>query len=133
MSSVDIYPTLCGLGGVPVPKSCSGRDLSPLMRGDAMPAAEAVFFMNEMNGDGNDPEAIGWRGVRTLTHTYAVAYDGRWILYDNLADPYQQKNLIGDPAQKALMDKFDAMILNWQKATGDKFALQVAKTSKVPF
>ena len=133
MSSIDIYPTLCGLAGVPVPKSCSGRDLSDLMRGGTVPAAEAMFIMNETNGDGNDPEAVGFRGVRTLTHTYAVAYDGRWLLYDNVADPYQQKNLIGDAAQKPLMEKFDAMIMNWQKATGDKFALQVSKMSKTPF
>ena len=71
--------------------------------------------------------------MRTLTHTYAVAYDGRWILYDNVADPYQQKNLIADPAQKPLMEKFDAMIMDWQKVTGDKFGLPVTKISKVPF
>jgi arylsulfatase A-like enzyme len=134
MGSIDIYPTLCGLARIPVPKSCAGRDLSGVMRGEHVPASEAVIIMNETNGDGNDPEAIGFRGVRTLTHTYAVAFDGRWLLYDNVADPYQRKNLIAEPSQKTLMDKFDSMILAWQKATGDKFPLlaTAAKISKQP-
>ena len=135
MGSIDIYPTLCGLAGVPVPKSCSGRDLSSVLRGQPAPKpAEAIIIMNETNGDGNDPEAVGFRGVRTLTHTYAVAFDGRWLLYDNVADPFQQKNLATDPAQKALMDQFDGIIQDWQKVTGDKFPLMAAvqKVSKQP-
>ena len=88
MGSIDIYPTLCGLAGIPVPEHCAGRDLSGVMRGQPMPASEAVILMNQSDGDRNNPEAIGYRGVRTLTHTYAVAVDGRWLLYDNVADPY---------------------------------------------
>ena len=134
MGSIDIYPTLCGLAGIATPKHCEGRDLSGVMRGDHMHASEGIILMNESDGDRNNPEAIGYRGVRTLTHTYAVAFDGRWLLYDNIADPYQQKNLIADPAQKALMDTLDSMILAWQKATEDKFPLQqaTAKVSRQP-
>ena len=135
MSSIDLYPTLCGLAGIAVPKSCSGRDLSGVIRGGHTPApAEAVILMNESDGDKNDVEAVGFRGVRTLTHTYAVAVDGRWLLYDNVADPFQQKNLIADPGQKALMEKFDGMIRAWQKSTDDKFPFDAAlgKMSKQP-
>ena len=62
-----------------------------------------------------------YRGVRTKTHTYAVAKSGRWLLFDNVADPYQMKNLVGDPSQKALMETLDAAILEWMKASGDTF------------
>ncbi len=62
-----------------------------------------------------------FRGVRTKTHTYAVALTGRWLLYDNVADPYQLKNLIHDPAQKPLIEKLDAAIEEWIKGSGDKF------------
>lgn len=62
-----------------------------------------------------------YRGVRTRTHTYAVTLTGRWLLYDNNADPYQLKNLVHDPAQLPLMEKLDAAILAWMKSTGDTF------------
>ena len=62
-----------------------------------------------------------YRGVRTKTHTYAVALTGRWLLYDNEADPYQLKNLVNDPAQRPLMEKLDAAIEEWIKRSGDRF------------
>ena len=90
-----------------MPESCSGRGLSGVIRGGPTPAAaEAVIVMHESDGDKNDPEA-GFRAVKTLTHTYAVAVDGRWLLYDNVADPFQQKNLIADPAQRRLWRRTD--------------------------
>lgn len=47
-ASVDIYPTLCSLAGIPVPKHCSGKDFSGLMRGESKsPSPEMVFLMNE--------------------------------------------------------------------------------------
>ena len=61
--------------------------------------------------------------MRTRTHTYAVAEDGRWLLYNNTVDPYQMKNLVDDPAQKALMRSLDGLIFAWQKSSGDAFPL----------
>jgi arylsulfatase A-like enzyme len=134
-AAVDKYPTLCGLAGIPVPSHCVGRDFSPLMRGEKMEESEMVFLMNEVSPDAGKPGAgVGenmefvnqpsYRGVRTKTHTYAVAKTGRWLLFDNIADPYQLKNLVGDAAQKHLMEQFDAAILEWMKKTGDDFPLK---------
>ena len=152
-AAVDIYPTLCGLAGIPIPKHCVGRDHSAVMRGKKIKEADMVFLMNQVEGDAggsdeilgqivrpqqsNQPKAGGrpegrgghqewvnlpsYRGVRTNTHTYAVALTGRWLLYDNVADPYQLKNLVHDPAQKPLMDKLDSAIEEWIKKSEDKF------------
>jgi arylsulfatase A-like enzyme len=122
-ASIDIYPTLCGLAGIPVPKHCSGRDHSPAMRGSSsFQESEMVFLMNEI-GPPNSMEVNvqTYRGLRTKTHTYAVQLDGRWCLYDNLADPYQTKNLVREPANKALIEKFDKALIAWSKSTGDAF------------
>ena len=122
-ASVDIYPTLCGLAGIPVPKHCSGRDFSGMMRGDSkFKESEMVFLMNDQ-GPANRQEVNvqTYRGIRTRTHTYAVQLDGRWFLYDNTADPYQMKNLVKDPANKKLIEKFDAALIAWSKSTGDTF------------
>lgn len=122
-ASVDIYPTVCGLAGIPIPKHCTGRDFSAFMRGEShSPDPEMVFLMNDKGPeDRQEVDVPTYRGVRTRTHTYAVQLDGRWCLYDNVSDPYQMKNLVRDPAHKALMEKFDAALIAWSKSTGDAF------------
>lgn len=130
-ASVDIYPTLCGLAGIPIPRHCSGRDFSSLMRGDGnLPKPEMVFLMNDQGPEPRqEVDVPTYRGLRTNTHTYAVQLDGRWCLYDNIADPYQMKNLVTDPAQRALIQKFDAALIAWSKSTGDRFPYDKALQS----
>jgi arylsulfatase A-like enzyme len=123
-STIDIYPTMCGLAGVKVPPHCVGKDLSAIMRGRDLKSEESVFLMHiakEHASGGGDHPAPLFRGVRTERHTYAVADDGRWCLYDNRADPYQVHNLIDDPAQSALVRKLDAMTSEWLKKAKDPF------------
>jgi arylsulfatase A-like enzyme len=93
-ASVDIYPTLCGLAGIPVPKHFSGQNYSSLMRGDGgFRAPEMVSLMNDQGPHTQMEVGVPtYRGVRTGTHTYAVQLDGRRCFYDNKTDPYQMKN-----------------------------------------
>lgn len=157
-ASIDIYPTLCGLAGIPVPEHCKGRDLSAAMHGQTVPDSEVVFLMNQGGGKAeSEAGAIGaapmnlptaakekgnsdaptaarggegngggyappdFRGVRSKTHTYAVANDGRWFLFDNVKDPCQLNNLVDDPGQKSLMHHFDGLIATWLKQANDPF------------
>jgi len=149
-SSIDIYPTVCGLAGLPVPAHARGRDFSPIMKGHTGPDPDVVFLMNgdhvvarpapgeqgegeasaEANGGGHRPSMF--RGLRTKTHTYAVAHDGRWILFDNRKDPYQLHNLIGDPAQKPLIAHFDTLLAEWLKQASDPFDLVAALAQRSP-
>lgn len=152
-AAVDIYPTMCGLAGVPVPAHCAGRDLSDVMRGRKVQEPEYVFLLSEKeghrarsgqnakagNGAGGDKgEGVAadhqvYRGVRTKTHTYAVAENGRWMLYDNIADPYQMKNLIHDESQRPLMERLDAKIEAWMQSVNDPFPFAEAKTKVCEF
>ncbi len=134
-AAVDIYPTVCGLAGIPVPDHCSGKDLSGVMRGKKMKTPETVFLMGAPGDDDGSGKAdttakaevfdrkspLYYRGVRTARYTYAVREDGRWLLFDNTVDPYQMKNLANDPTHKAVMDGFDTEIKGWIKKTGDTF------------
>ena len=154
-AAIDIYPTLCGLAGVPVPAGRSGRDLSRIMRGQEVPdSPEIVFLMNQPAGGAeareneqaedsapedsreNVPSAShpSYRGARTKTHTYAVMPTGRWCLYDNVADPYQMNNLVRDSQHRPLMEKLDATILAWIESTRDPFPYRAAvgKISDAP-
>jgi arylsulfatase A-like enzyme len=137
-ASIDIYPTVCGLANVPVPAHCMGKDLSAILRGENAEAPEIVFLMNgnpeERAGEGvkkeagknevvviRDEQNPHFRGARTSTHTYAVTEEGRWLLFDNLADPYQMNNLANDPANGPLMASLDVKIKEWMKRVGDPF------------
>lgn len=120
--AIDSYPTLCGLAGIPVPKTCAGRDVSAIMRGGSVPAVPGIILMANRGGGYvfSDPTPF-YRGIRTDTHTYAVTEDGRWILYDNVADPFQQRNLVSDSKYKELVEELDRHIIAWQHTVGDTF------------
>jgi arylsulfatase A-like enzyme len=121
-STIDIYPTLCGIAGVPVPGHCVGRNLSRAMHGEKVTFPESSFLMHiqkeNASGGENNPAPL-FRGVRTATHTYAVAEDGRWCLYDNREDPFQMHNLIADRIK--LASDLDGIVMEWLKKSRDPF------------
>ena len=123
-STIDIYPSLCGLSGLAIPGHCSGRDLSSAMRGESARAPESSFLMHirkeNATGGENNPAPL-FRGVRTNRHTYAVADDGRWLLYDNREDPYQMHNLIDDAGYAKVARDLDGLTLEWLKRAHDPF------------
>jgi len=124
LSAIDIYPTLCGLTGLKVPSHCAGRDLSGAVRGEAMKTLESVFLMHIKKDNatgGNDNPAPLFRGVRTARHTYAVADDGAWCLYDNIEDPYQLRNIVDLPQGAKLAHDLDGLVLEWLRKAGDPF------------
>jgi arylsulfatase A-like enzyme len=120
-STVDIYPTLCGIAGLKAPGHCVGRDLSAAMRGEAVKFPESSFLMHiqkeNASGGENNPAPL-FRGVRTERHTYAIADDGRWLLYDNPEDPFQMHNLVDD---SKVGRELDGLLLDWLKAARDPF------------
>lgn len=58
-----------------------------------------------------------WRGVRTKQHTYAYYINKKsaYVLYDNLADPFQMNNLIDKPENKQLQSKMHKLMVDWMK------------------
>ena len=122
MGTVDIMPTLCGLAGLPAPDSCTGLDFSPWFRGEKGPDPDSQFIMHiskdHASGGQKHPAPI-FRGVRTKRHTYAVYPDRAWCLFDNEKDPYQQMNLIDDPAHAELRGQLHAETEAWMRRAED--------------
>jgi arylsulfatase A-like enzyme len=123
MNVVDIMPTLLGLSGIPVPSSVQGHDFSPMLlagKADGLPGSAYIcnpvstFQLLECGFD-------VWRGVRTTTHTYVRAIEGPWLLYDNVADPYQMHNLSNKPEARAIQQQLDQEVVTWRKKLDDKF------------
>lgn len=122
LSSVDIMPTLLGLCGAPIPKAVQGLNLSQQVLGKGGKKPESVLIERVVAGRQPGIPVQEWRGVRTARYTYARGKEQPWLLYDNVADPYQMKNLIGKPEAKKIQDKLDAELKNWLKKVGDDFA-----------
>ena len=136
LGAIDLFPSLCGLAGVPVPQHCVGMDLSEAMRGGPTRAPESAFLMHIKKaraGGGAGERAPLFRGVRTERFTYAIADTGRWCLYDNREDPYQMRNLIDDPAYARTTRDLDDFVVDWLRRAHDPFPLDVARRQRAPY
>jgi len=84
---MSIYPTLCELAGLPIPKHVEGHSIVPLLRDPAAawdrPAITTHGFKNH--------------AVRTERWRYIRYADGGEELYDEIKDPYEWTNLAGRP------------------------------------
>jgi len=122
LAPVDIMPTVLSLAGVPCPK-VDGKDISSAAMGKDADMQDAVLIMKSIplsvnwivNGNG------AWRGVRTKRYTYARKSSNKkpWMLFDNLSDPYQLKNLVDDPAHASLLKKLKKKIDELLVEAGD--------------
>jgi arylsulfatase A-like enzyme len=141
----DYAPTLLGLAGVPVPESMNGLDLSALLpstkdegqktngtRSDAISSSAvrrpSSVFINEYVSFDQARAYQPWRGVRTGRYTYARWLQGGTLLYDNLNDPYQLRNLAVQPGvalesgHETLLEEMESELRGWLERLDDPFA-----------
>ena len=123
INTEDVMPTLLGLAKVAVPSTVEGLDFSGYLRGGANPGDGAAvitcvapFGEFERRNGGRE-----YRGIRTVRHTYVRDMSGPWLLFDNETDPYQQHNLVNDPAHAELQARLDAQLKAKLKKAGDEF------------
>lgn len=122
----DIMPTLLGLcgEGQRIPDAVEGRDLSKVVRGVEAPDLEYTPVITCPAPFGQWSRARGgreYRGVRTERWTYCKDLKGPWLMYDNEADPFQRKNLIGNAAYVKQAKKLEELLASRLKETDDKF------------
>jgi len=121
ISTVDIMPTLLGLLGLKIPNDVEGVDLSHCALGTKGPEPEAAFLQNTGAcaawRDGHE-----WRALRDKRYTYAIyRRDRAELLFDNTADPYQQKNLSADPAHAETLARFRNLLKAKMASLNDTF------------
>ena len=124
--TIDHMPTLCAAAGAPIPDTCVGQDFSRWTRGEKGPEPASQFLMHiqkENASGGNNHPAPLFRGLTTGRHTYAVYPDRPWCLFDNHEDPFQQNNLIDDPACAGLRRELRAALADWLKQARDPFVI----------
>jgi len=105
VESVDLYPALCELAGLPVPAKLDGRSFAGALKNPAAAKTkEAIFHVFPRAPKGIGP-LIG-RGVRTERYRLvewkkagAAAETAILELYDYVADPEETKNLASEQPQ----------------------------------
>ena len=104
--AVDLAPTLLDLAGVTARGALEGRSLRPALTDPAAtihPDEEAIGY--ELSGN-----AILYQGRFKLVKNLPPYGDGRWQLFDIMADPGETRDLAGaEPA------RFAAMQAAWQR------------------
>jgi arylsulfatase A-like enzyme len=116
----DIYPTLCELAGVPIPRSLEGMSLAPVLR-DA--------------GSGRDRILLGYKDLQRAVRRgewKLIVYPqvGMRQLFNLAADPYETVNLADDPAQARRLKDMLLMLADEAKKWGDTLPLTVAHPRK---
>ncbi len=123
LGSPDIMPTLLALADVAVPPSVEGSNWAPHLDGEAPPPGEAALIAC-IHPFGEYARAQGgreYRGIRTDRYTYVRDLAGPWLLYDNLRDPYQQANLVGQPEAAVLQASLEAELRRQLDQRADAF------------
>jgi N-acetylglucosamine-6-sulfatase len=110
--SIDLAPTLLQLSGVLPPPKMHGRSLVPLLRGENW--LPRTSFLIEHFSDRVFPrmQNMAYQAVRTDRWKY-IRYGeltGADELYDLQTDPYELKNLVGNPAHKAALAELQATL-----------------------
>ncbi|HEY5212699.1 MAG TPA: sulfatase [Acidobacteriaceae bacterium] len=112
-SKVDFMPTLLGMMGLEdrIPSTVRGINYSAgLLTGDyaSQPKPKSAVYMMY---DG--------RGVRTDRYSYQVDKDGKTLLFDNVVDPYQMKNLSPSSIDAADLRTLKQELGEWLKTATD--------------
>jgi arylsulfatase A-like enzyme len=103
--NIDLAPTLLSLAGVPVPANMEGRSLVPVLKG--MRPRWRNSFLIEYYSDKVFPRIVqmGYKAVRNQRWKYIhyLELDGMDELYDLKRDPFELKNLVGEPGTQTTL------------------------------
>lgn len=107
ISLMDLYPTLCGLVGLPIPDGLDGLDWSGTISSpeSAEPPrswAPCTFLLyGDRVGQGADAHGepgSAWRSARERDWKYVEVRDSSPLLFDLRNDPAETTNLASEPA-----------------------------------
>lgn len=125
VGTLDLMPTILGLMGLPVPRTCQGIDHSMNIKSKKDDAAKSVplFYF-----------PADWRGVYTREYTYSFSLNNIEsdidspkkeikkynVLYNHINDPYELNNLFYSKEYEQQKKELNKLALEWIKKFDDK-------------
>ncbi len=91
VSLLDLFPTLAGMCGVPVPGGLDGRDVSRSIREGVEPEDRPVYCDNLSPRWGAGTE---FRSIRWKRWKYVVFWNAPALMFDMIDDPTEQHDLL---------------------------------------
>lgn len=120
VSSLDVFPTVLELAGVAKPERLSGVSLLPLLENPGGGVRE--YVASECVGV-NGVVGTGHRMVRTARWKYVLTGVNEEYLFDETADPYELRNVAGDPANAAVLSELRGDMGEWMAHVRDGHTL----------
>ncbi len=143
ISNIDLMPTLLDLIGAKLPENIEGKSFLPILKDTTIPFRSEIFTEKTFH-EIYDP----LRSVRTKEFKYIRNFEPSEFLYqvplyiekglsgqdlkdkikidrkeeelyDLEKDPYENNNLINDPAYKAILLNLRKSLMNWMEKTND--------------
>ncbi len=120
VSGLDVLPTMCDYGGVPLREDFAGTSLRPLIEQPEHPGRG--FIVAELQPDAEDLGKKG-RMLRTHRHKYIVFSHGenREMLFDLENDPGETDNLALKSSAKRELERCRGLLRDWIAQTRDHF------------
>jgi uncharacterized sulfatase len=121
VSSLDLFPTLLGFAGAPIPTSAVGLDLRPALEsGTPVPRAELIGVMQKVRPVAVDRTPLPWAKrayyIRTPQwHYLQYPEEKREQLFDIQADPREQHDLTATHPEQ--IEAFRKQIEAWKVAS----------------
>ncbi|MHB9130290.1 MAG: sulfatase family protein [Armatimonadota bacterium] len=109
VESIDLFPTLCKLTGVPAPDTVDGLDISPMLYGKKEPVREAVYAEFPWSRTIRTRE---WKLCHRPAGMYREGVDDS-ELYHVTDDPWEMTNLNADPRYAEVREELRRQLFDW--------------------
>ncbi|MEG2086880.1 MAG: sulfatase-like hydrolase/transferase [Angelakisella sp.] len=122
-SLLDLFPTLCGYAGIPVPAGLPGVDISGVLQTGQLPARR--YVVSQWHTEWGFTVSPG-RMLCSGQYKYMRYLEGdSRELYDLAADPFEKTNVAQNAAYAAVVAQMEALLLQYLSQEQDPF-LQMA-------
>lgn len=132
VSTLDVLPTICDYAGIAGPAIMRGASLRAVI--EKPDAAGHEFVVSEMAGGGAGGFGRSFM-VRTKQYKYMVfpGAERAEMLFDLPADPGEMKNLAGEAALAAELERHRGLLAQWSRTTEEnKYPVQPSPKAAKP-
>ena len=111
----DMFPTVCDLAGLPIPKTVEAKSLAPLLRGQRQNVHSAGY------GYFQDVQRMIWMENWKLVFYLKT---GRHQLFNLTDDPHELNDLSRSPVRRARLRRMRRSLNQWFHDQGDELFLR---------